>query len=145
LPMAYNRDLQEDKPPLFDSFDTILSMLSVATPLVEGSVLQRDVIAARLEKGYLDATTLMEWMIRRGIPQRSAHHLVGAIVGEAMQRDVALADLPLEVMQKHSAEIDESVYKILGSKNAVNAFVSYGSTAPDQVRHQINRWKKLLA
>ncbi len=145
LPLAYNRDLQEDKPPLFDSFDTILAMLSVATPLVEGAVLQRDAIAARLEKGYLDATTLMEWMIRRGIPQRSAHHLVGAIVGEAMQRDVSLADLPLDVMQKHSAEIDETVYEILGSKNAVNAFVSYGSTAPEQVRHQINRWKKLLA
>ncbi len=145
LPMAYNRDLQEDKPPLFDSFDTILAMLSVATPLVQGAELRRNAIAARLEKGYLDATTLMEWMIRRGIPQRNAHHLVGAIVGEAMQRDVALADLPLGVMQKHSPEIDETVYEILGSKNAVNAFVSYGSTAPDQVRHQINRWKKLLA
>ncbi len=144
LPLAYNRDLQEDKPPLFDSFDTITAILGVVTPLVEGATLQRDVIAARLEKGYLDATTLMEWMIGRGIPQRSAHHLVGAIVGEAMQRDVSLAELPLEVMQSHAAEIDASVYDVLGSKNAVHAFVSYGSTAPDQVRHQINRWKKLL-
>ncbi len=144
LPLAYNRDLQEDKPPLFDSFDTVFSILSVATPLVREAELRRESIAARLETGYLDATTLMEWMIARGIPQRRAHHLVGAIVGEAMQRDVPLAELPLNIMQAHAAEIDESVFQVLGSKNAVRAFVSYGSTSPDQVRHQINRWKKLL-
>ncbi len=145
LPMAYNRDLQEDKPPLFDSFDTVAAMLSLAAPIVAGSQLQRDSIASRLEKGYLDATTLMEWMIRKGVPQRRAHHLVGAIVGEAMQRDVPLCDLPLDIMQAHAEEIDDSVYNCLGSKNAVNAFVSYGSTAPDQVRFQMDRWKKILA
>ena len=145
LPLAYNRDLQEDKPPLFDSFDTVMAMLELATPIVRGSELQRDSISSRLEKGYLDATTLMEWMIAKGMPQRTAHHLVGAIVGEAMQRDVSLAELPLKVMQSHSNEIDESVYECLGSQNAVNAFVSYGSTAPDQVRSQIDGWKKRLA
>ena len=65
LPMAYNRDLQEDKPPLFDSFDTIFAMLDIATPIVSGSELQRDSISSRLEEGYLDATTLMEWMIKK--------------------------------------------------------------------------------
>ena len=99
LPLAYNRDLQEDKPPLFDSFDTIIAMLNLAAPIVEGSELQRESIASRLERGYLDATTLMEWMIKKGIPQRTAHHLVGAIVGEAMKRDVPLSELPLEVMR----------------------------------------------
>ncbi|NNE00168.1 MAG: argininosuccinate lyase [Pirellulaceae bacterium] len=145
LPLAYNRDLQEDKPPLFDSFDTIIAMLELAAPIVQGSVLQRDSIDSRLEKGYLDATTLMEWMIKKGMPQRKAHHLVGAIVGEAMQRNVALKDLPLDVMQNHAAEIDESVFDVLGSKNAVEAFVSYGSTAPDQVRSQIEAWEKRLS
>ncbi len=144
LPLAYNRDLQEDKPPLFDSFDTVIAMLELATPIVEGSVLQRESISSRLEKGYLDATTLMEWMIAKGIPQRTAHHLVGAIVGEAMQRDLPLSELPLDVMQSHSAEIDESVFDCLGCQNAVNAFVSYGSTAPDQVRSQIESWKKQI-
>ena len=144
LPLAYNRDLQEDKPPLFDSFDTVIAMLELATPIVQDSVLQRESIASRLEKGYLDATTLMEWMIKKGMPQRKAHHLVGAIVGEAMERDVALSDLPLEVMQSHADEIDESVFEVLGSKNAVDAFVSYGSTAPDQVKSQIEAWRKRL-
>lgn len=145
LPLAYNRDLQEDKPPLFDSFDTVTAMLELAMPIVEGSELQRQSIASRLERGYLDATTLMEWMIRKGMPQRTAHHLVGAIVGEAMKREVPLSELPIDVLKTHSEEIDDSVYECLGSENAVRAFVSYGSTAPDQVRSQIDRWKERLS
>lgn len=145
LPMAYNRDLQEDKPPLFDSFDTIDAMLELASPIVEGSTLNRDSIADRLERGYLDATTLMEWMIKKGMPQRRAHHLVGAIVGEAMKEKLPLSELPIETLQQHAPEIDASVYECLGSRNAVDAFVSYGSTAPGQVQDQVTRWKKRLS
>ena len=144
LPMAYNRDLQEDKPPLFDSFDTIFAMLDIATPIVAGSELQRDSISSRLEEGYLDATTLMEWMIKKGMPQRRAHHLVGAMVGEAMNRKVALKDLPLETFQSHAPEMDATIYDCLGTENAVAAFVSYGSTAPTQVAAQIKDWKAKL-
>lgn len=145
LPLAYNRDLQEDKPPLFDSFDTVTAMLELAAPLVSGAELRRDAIAARLEQGYLDATTLMEWLIRKDVPQRRAHHLVGAIVGEAMSRGVPLKELPLDFLQSHAEEFDESVYQCLGSANAVAAFVSYGSTAPDQVRDQIKQWRSRLS
>lgn len=144
LPLAYNRDLQEDKPPLFDSFDTTAAMLELATPIVAGAKLKRESIAARIEKGYLDATTLMEWMISKGMPQRNAHHLVGAIVGEAMKQNVTLAELPLETLQGLSSEIDESVYEVLGTKNAVAAFCSEGSTAPQRVREQIAVWKERL-
>jgi len=144
LPLAYNRDLQEDKPPLFDSFDTVEAMLELASPIVADAELQRSSIAARLEQGYLDATALMEWMIGKGIPQRKAHHLVGAIVGEAAQRSIPLAELPLDVMQSHASEIDSSVYDCLGSENAVKALVSYGSSGPEQVRQQIERSKKEL-
>ena len=80
LPLAYNRDLQEDKPPLFDSFDTVEACLELAEPLVAGAELNRESIQARLEEGYLDATTLMEYLIRRGVAQRRAHHLVGHLV-----------------------------------------------------------------
>jgi argininosuccinate lyase len=144
LPLAYNRDLQEDKPPLFDSFDTIEACLELAAPLVEGAELRRESIAERLDKGYLDATTLMEWMIAKGTPQRTAHHAVGAIVGEAIRRGVALEKLPLEIMQSHAPGIDESVRKVLGAANAVAAFVSEGSTAPQRVAEQIRRWKQRL-
>jgi argininosuccinate lyase len=145
LPLAYNRDLQEDKPPLFDSFDTIEAALAVITPLVAGAELRRDSIAARLELGYLDATTLMEYLIAQGMPQRRAHHLVGAIVGEAMRRGVPLSDLPLEVMRQHAPELTSDVAKVLGAANAVAAFRSEGSTSPDRVAEQIRLWKQRLA
>lgn len=144
LPLAYNRDLQEDKPPLFDSFDTIEACLELAAPLVAGAELRRESIAERLDKGYLDATTLMEWMIAKGIPQRTAHHAVGGIVGEAVRRGVTLEKLPIEVMQQHAPSIDASVSKCLGAANAVAAFTSEGSTAPARVAEQIAAWKVKL-
>ena len=119
-------------------------MLDIATPIVAGSELQRDSISSRLEEGYLDATTLMEWMIKKGMPQRRAHHLVGAMVGEAMNRKVALKDLPLETYQSYAPEMDATIYDCLGTENAVAAFVSFGSTAPTQVAAQIENWKANL-
>jgi len=144
LPLAYNRDLQEDKPPLFDSFDTIEAALNVAAPLVAGAELRRESIASRLELGYLDATTLMEYLILRGMPQRRAHHLVGAIVGEAMRRELPLAELPLDVLRQHAPELDEGVRQVLGAANAVAAFRSEGSTSPERVAEQVSLWKTRL-
>ncbi len=144
LPLAYNRDLQEDKPPLFDAFDTVQACLRLAAPLVEGADLRRESIARRLEGGYLDATTFMEYLIGRGLPQRSAHHLVGQLVGKAMERQVPLSQLPLEEFQQLHPDLDNGVYSVLGAKNAVAAFVSYGSTAPAEVAHQVQRWRTKL-
>ena len=144
LPLAYNRDLQEDKPPLFDSVDTVLGCLEIAAPLVAGARLNRESIARRLEAGYLDATTLMEHLIGRGLPQRTAHHLVGTLVADASARGVPLAQLPLEVFQQARPDLDAGVYQVLGAENAVRAFVSYGSTAPREVARQVERWKDRL-
>lgn len=144
LPLAYNRDLQEDKPPLFDSFDTIEAALELAAPLVAGAELRRKLIAARLESGYLDATSLMEYLIAKGMPQRRAHHLVGAIVGEAMRRDVPLAELDLASLQQHAPELDADVYRVLGAANAVAAFQSEASTSPQRVAEQIRLWQQRL-
>ena len=145
LPLAYNRDLQEDKPPLFDSFDTIDAMLELAAPIVQGAQLNRKSIASRLEQGYLDATTLMEWMIKKGMPQRRAHHLVGAIVGAAMKQEVPLNELTIEQLQAFDSEMTIDVFECLGSKNAVEAFVSYGSSSPSEVRFQMDRWESELS
>ena len=144
LPLAYNRDLQEDKEPLFDSFDTVLASLRLAAPLVAGAELQRDAIAQRLDRGYLDATTFMEYLIRRGIPQRTAHGLVGQLVNKAMKQGVPLADLPLDDYRQADSSLDETVYEVLGVERAVAAMKSYGSTGPDQVRQQIEDWKGRL-
>jgi argininosuccinate lyase len=141
LPLAYNRDLQEDKERIFDSFDTVELCLELAAPLVAGAELNREAIAEKLDCGHLDATTLMEWLIRRGIPQRRAHHLVGQLVGAALARRCRLADLSLDELQSADPSLDESVYRVLGVENAVAAFQSLGSTAPAEVRKQIEQWK----
>ena len=144
LPLAYNRDLQEDKLPVFDAFDTVRTSLELAAPLVAGAELRREAIAERLEQGYLDATTLMEYMIRRGIPQRTAHGVVGQLVRQAMATGFRLADLPLSEYQAAEPTLDDSVYSILGVPAALAAFTSYGSTAPAEVRKQIDLWKARL-
>lgn len=145
LPLAYNRDLQEDKLPLFDSFDTVKACLELAAPLVAEASLCRERIAERLDKGHLDATTLMEHLILKGIPQRTAHHLVGSLVGAAMQRGVRLGDLSTDDFQAACPELDDSVYDVLGADRAVAAFVSYGSTAPAEVARQVKVWKDRLS
>jgi argininosuccinate lyase len=142
LPLAYNRDLQEDKPPLFDAFDTVSDSLELAAAVVAGAQLRREAIAAGLERGHLDATTLMEYLIRRGLPQRTAHSLVGTLVRKALNKGVRLSDLPLEEFRAAHADLDDTVYDVLGVANAVRAFVSYGSTAPAQVAHQVDRWRE---
>ncbi len=144
LPLAYNRDLQEDKLPLFDSVDTVLDCLHLAAPMVAGMAFQHDAIAKRLEHGYLDATTFMEFLIKRGLPQRTAHHLVGELVGTAMQRGIPLSELPLEEYQALDSQLDESVYDVLGVNNALASFRSYGSTAPREVANQVSEWKQRL-
>jgi argininosuccinate lyase len=145
LPLAYNRDLQEDKEPLFHAFDTVEACLELAAPLVAGAELDRAAIARRLEEGFLDATTLMEWLIRRGLPQRNAHHLVGKLVALAMARGVRLADLTLDDFRSAEPTLDASVYDVLGVARAVAAMRSYGSTGPEQVQMQIERWRSKLA
>jgi argininosuccinate lyase len=144
LPLAYNRDLQEDKPRLFDSVDTVAACLELAEPIVREAKLQRESIGQRLDAGFLDATSLMEHCIQRGIPQRTAHHLVGTLVRLAMERGGTLADLRLEDYQQADQRLDERVYGVLGADNAVKAFRSYGSTAPDEVRKQVELWKQRL-
>lgn len=144
LPLAYNRDLQEDKQPIFDSFDTVHGCLQVAIPLVAQAELNRAAIAERLERGYLDATTLMEYLIARQVPQRTAHEIVGTMVRKAIERGVPLADLSLNEFRQAHASIDEDVYDILGAQRAVAAFRSVGSTAPQQVQAQLAHWRTEL-
>ena len=145
LPLAYNRDLQEDKERVFDSADTVEACVELAAAVVAGAELNRESIGARLERGYLDATTLMEHLIGLGVPQRSAHEIIGQLVGKAMKQGVSLAELPLSDFQAAHRSLDEKVFDVLGVERAVAAFVSYGSTAPEQVAQQVALWKERLA
>jgi argininosuccinate lyase len=144
LPLAYNRDLQEDKEPLFDAFDTVDACLDLAAVVVDGATLRADRIAGRLDEGFLDATTLMEYLIKAGVPQRTGHEIVGHLVGLCESKGCRLADLTAEDFANAHPKLDSAVISALGVSNAVKAFRSYGSTAPDEVEKQLARWKERL-
>ena len=145
LPLAYNRDLQEDKLPIFDAFETVAASLELAAPLVAGTELRRDRITERIEDGYLDATTLMEYLIKKDVPQRTAHGLVGRLVRTAMDRGVRLAELSLDDFQSEHEAFDESIFDVLGVENSIRAMTSEGSTAPARVRAEVARWQEKLS
>jgi argininosuccinate lyase len=144
LPLAYNRDLQEDKTALFDAFDVVNGMLAVAAPLVRETKLKRDAIAARLEDGFLDATTLMEAFVAAGVPMRTAHEAVGTLVRQCEEKKCRLADLPAAAFEKYCPGIGPKLKDVLGVMNAVKGFKSAGSTAPAEVEKQLNYWKSNL-
>jgi argininosuccinate lyase len=107
--------------------------------------LKRESIAARLEDGFLDATTLMEALIANGVPMRTAHEAVGQLVKECEERDCRLADLPAERFEAVLPGKGRAVAGVLGVPNALKAFQSYGSTAPAQVERQLAEWKQRMA
>ncbi len=144
LPLAYNRDLQEDKTALFDAFDTVAGMLAVAAPLVAQTKLRREAIASRIEEGFLDATTLMEFFIARGVPMRSAHEAVGKLVRRCEQERCRLAQLPPTAFEEACPDIGTEIHGVLGVANALAAFKSYGSTAPVEVERQLQAWRERL-
>jgi argininosuccinate lyase len=144
LPLAYNRDLQEDKEALFDAFDTVSASLALAAPLIQQTRFRRETIAARLEDGFLDATTLMEHCIAQGVPMRLAHEKVGNLVRLCEQRRCRLADLPAGDFEAIHPGLTPGVYSVLGVVNALRAFRSAGSTAPDRVADQLQRWSDKL-
>jgi argininosuccinate lyase len=144
LPTAYNRDLQEDKEAIFDSIDTLEAVLGVAAPLVAGTRFDRGRVAATLEGGHLDATSLMEALIAQGVPQRTGHEIVGRLVRLALTRGVPLADLSDAEFSAEYAGWNAALRGALGASRAVDRMTSSGSTAPARVAEQIAEWRRRL-
>lgn len=145
LPMAYNRDLQEDKIALFDAHDTIASCLELTADIVGLATINQEAIAARLEDGFLDATALMEYLIKRGVPMRTGHETVGKLVSLCESKQCRLADLTLAELQTACELIDQNVFDVLGAQNAMRVLQSYGSGGADRVAEQVDAWKQRLA
>jgi argininosuccinate lyase len=143
--MAYNRDLQEDKLAAFNAADVAVSCLELLPNVIAGAELNREKIAARLDDGFLDATALMEYLIKRGVPMRSGHEIVGKLVAKCEAERKRLAELSLEELKAASDAIEDDVYSVLGTNNAVAALVSYGSGGREPVEEQIRRWKERVA
>lgn len=144
LPMAYNRDLQEDKLALFDAFDTVKACLELTPAIVSGAELQVDHINSRLEDGFLDATALMEYLIKKGVPMRTGHETVGKLVGKCEAAGTRLKDLSLDELKQACDLIEDDVYGVLGTENAMKALVSFGSGGEQPVADRVRFWNEAI-
>ena len=144
LPLAYNRDMQEDKVVLFDTVDQVQSCLRVMAELVATTAFKEDRTLEACEKGHLDATALVEYLVGRGVPFREAHHTVGAAVRKAAAQNVRLSDLTLSELRSFSDVITEDVFQVLGVLNCIENYRSRGSSSPAEVARQIGEWKARL-
>lgn len=146
LPLAYSKDMQEDKEQVFDAADTLMLALAAMTGMLSDLTANRDRLEAAAGAGFSTATDLADWLVRElGLPFRDAHHVTGSLVALAEQGGVDLPDLSLAQMQSVHGQITDDVFNVLGVHNSVASRQSYGGTAPAQVRAQIARWKEKLA
>ncbi|BAF11797.1 argininosuccinate lyase, chloroplastic [Oryza sativa Japonica Group] len=144
LPQAYNRDLQEDKEPLFDSVKAVLGMLEVCTEFAQNISFNSKRIQSSLPAGYLDATTLADYLVKKGVPFRTSHEIVGRSVALCVSKNCQLAELGLDDLKSVHPVFEGDVYEYLGVENAVNKFISYGSTGSEQVKKQLEDWRTQL-
>ena len=145
LPLAYSKDMQEDKEQVFDAADTLMLALAAMEGMVRDMSANRDNLEAAAGSGFSTATDLADWLVRvLNMPFRDAHHVTGSLVALAEGKGCDLPDLSLADMQSVHGDIDASVYDVLGVHNSVASRSSYGGTAPEQVRAQIARWKETL-
>ncbi|KKM16702.1 hypothetical protein LCGC14_1683190, partial [marine sediment metagenome] len=145
LPSGYSRDLQDDKRMVFGAVAAMKSALAVAAGIVATSALQPERIAADLDVGYLDATALAEYLVIKGVAFRTAHQIVAALVARAEEEGMALAELPLEVLQSASPAVGPDVAKHLGAANVVKGYAPEGSAGAKQLRKQIALWTRTLS
>lgn len=145
LPLAYSKDMQDDKPPVFEAAGLMALSVAAMTGMIAGSTFNTDRMRAAAELGYATATDLADWLVREAdIPFREAHHITGAAVKLAESKGIALDALELADLQKIDARIDERVYAALSVDASVAARSSYGGTAPSQVQLQVARARKEL-
>ena len=146
LPLAYSKDMQEDKEQVFDAADHLMLALAAMTGMLSDLTANRDRLEAAASAGFSTATDLADWLVREaGLAFREAHHVTGSLVALAEKKGCDLPDLTLSDMQAVNPAISAGVFTVLGVHNSVASRQSYGGTAPDQVRAQIARWKEILA
>jgi len=145
LPLAYNRDMQEDKRPLFDAFDTGCEALEVMAGMISSITVQRDRMAATADQGYSTATELADYLTARGVPFREAHGVVGRIVGYCAERALQLRDLDLQMLQGFCPRFGGDALALLDPLTSIRHKRSSGSTAPREVARSLRRWRRRLA
>ena len=142
-PLAYNKDNQEDKEPLFDTVDTLIDTLRIYADMMRGVTVKPENMRAAVLQGFATATDLADYLVKKGLPFRDSHEVVALAVRHADSLNVDLSDLPLQALQTFSGLIDADVYEVLTPEGSLNARNHLGGTAPAQVRAQVARWRQL--
>jgi len=144
LPLAYNRDMQEDKEALFDAFDTVRDSLNTMAKMTANTEFKVENLEAACERGYLDATSLAEYLVQRGLPFREAHRTVGKIVLNCATSRQKLSAVPVDELKAQCELIGDDVHESLGASNCVRLYRSHGSSSPKEVERQLKLWAKRL-
>ncbi|GAQ95611.1 argininosuccinate lyase [Thermodesulfovibrio aggregans] len=144
LPLTYNRDMQEDKEPVFDTVDTVSMSLKIINEMLPEIKFNNEVMREASQKGYTTATDFAEYLVKKGIPFRNAHEITGKIVLYCIEKGKSLADLSIKEFKKFSDKIDRDVYEILTPEGSIDAKISYGSTSKKSVKEQIKLLRKKL-
>jgi len=144
LPFSYNRDLQLDKPPLFDAIDTVKSILEIFVEIPKNIRINKRVVAARLMDESLFSVDVVEYLIKKGVSYRQAHDIVGRMVRDCLDRGRNISSLSPRELQKYSDKLKPDVKNILNAWASVNLKTSYGGTSPRLVARQIAKWEKKL-
>jgi len=139
LPLAYNKDMQEDKEAVFDTIDTVLMCLPVFTGMIHTMKVNADDMLKAAQKGFINATDLADYLVSKGLPFRSAYKISGEIVALCMKEDQVLETLPLETYQQYSDLFAQDLYEAINLQNCVNKRISKGGTGPVSVQEQI-KW-----
>ena len=145
LPLAYSKDLQEDKEAVFDCFDTMVVCISAMRGMVGDIKTNKTAMKRAASAGFSTATDLADWLVKElGKPFREAHRITGSLVKLAEERNCQLDELDLETMQEIEEGISSSVYSVLGIDASITSKTSFGGTSYDEVENQLNEWKERL-
>ena len=145
LPLAYAKDMQEDKESVFDVFDTLILVIKITQELIENMKVKQANMYKAASNGFSTATDLADWFVRDlGIPFREAHALTGKIVEVASKKNIKLNELTVNDLKKVEPKISEDVFKVLSPENSVESRNSFGGTASREIKRQIKFWKRRL-
>jgi len=144
LPLAYNKDMQEDKEAVFDSVDTVTICLRVAAIVLDNLTVNEETTRDAASRGYLNATELADYLVKKGVPFRTAHEAVGHAVLFAIEKGRELDELTLEQLREFSPKIEKDVFKALGLERTLASKNTVGGTAPKRVRDALKRAKDKL-
>ncbi|OVE75756.1 argininosuccinate lyase [bacterium F11] len=142
-PLAYNRDLQEDKPPLFDAVDTVRDCLGIMAGMIKSMKINKATMKLWCQTGFLEATEVADYLAKRGVPFRSAHGTVQKLVTYCESKGKRLEQLTLQQFKKYHSRFDKDVFSILKPERAVEAKTSYGGTSPQSLRTQLGKLRRL--